>query len=102
MILALPVYTDLQITKQPESSISCEYQADVVLSVSAIGCGPLSYIWKKDGKHLLSFPECTGINTDTLTIQSFSHKHQGTYWCIVSDRQKSIESEPADLTLGLC
>ena len=95
------VYTDLQIMKQPQSSISCKYHTNAVLSVSAVGYGPLSYVWKKDGKDI-SCPECTGINTDTLTISYFSHKHQGTYWCIVSDSQKTAKSEPANLTLGLC
>ena len=72
----------------------------MILSVSAVGRGPLSYKWKKDGKDI-SYPECIGNNTDTLTIHSFTHKYEGLYKCTVTDSQKSIESEPANLTLGL-
>ena len=71
----------------------------MVLSVSAIGSEPLYYKWKKNGEGITD-PECTGANTPTLTIDSFSNEHQGMYSCIVNNKQASIESNSANLSLG--
>ena len=85
--------------KQPQSSILCDYQADVVLSVSAVGYGPISYEWKKDGKDIPHF-ECTGTDTDTLSIKRFSSRHQGSYGCMIKDHHSSVNTEPANLALS--
>ena len=69
------------------------------LSVSAIGLGSLSYKWKKDGQDITD-PECTGVDTSNLTICSFSHEHVGSYMCIVSNHQMTVESNPAELESG--
>ena len=70
--------------------------------MTVVGCGLLSYEWKKDGNDIPHSECTTGIKTDTLTISSFSHKHQGSYVCIISDSQKVTKSEPANLMLGMC
>lgn len=92
--------TDSQILKQPESNIFCEYHKKVVLSVFAVGYGTLCYEWKKDGD-VINYSECTGTETDALTISNFSHKHQGAYICVVNDGQKFTKSEPVNLILGM-
>ena len=68
--------------------------------MSAIGAKPLQYQWKKNGSDITD-PECTGDNTQILTIDSFSQAHEGHYSCIVSNSLQSVESETAHLTLGV-
>ena len=91
--------TDLQILKQPQSNILCKYGDKVVLSVSAVGHGPISYLWKKDEKDI-THPECEGTNSDNLIITFFSSIHQGSYSCVIKDNYKSSKSEPANLALS--
>ena len=91
--------TDLQICKHPESH-TCDYGACVILSVSAIGAGPLQFKWTKNGKDITD-PKCTGTNMPILTIHSFSQAHEGNYTCIVSNNHKTLPSEPATLALGM-
>ena len=100
MCIIIICKTDLQILKQPESNIFCEYHKRVVLSVSAVGYETLCYEWKKDGDDI-NYSECTGTETNMLTIINFSHKHQGTYICVVDDGQKFAKSEPVNLILGM-
>ena len=68
--------------------------------MSAVGYGTLRYEWKKIGNDTTRV-ECTETETDTLTISSFSHKHQGSYTCTVYDDHKSVKSEPFNLILGM-
>ena len=67
--------------------------------MSAVGCGPLSYEWKKDGEEI-THPECTGTKSDKLTISCFTNMHQGSYACVVKDNYKSLKSESASLALS--
>ena len=94
--------TDLQILKQPTSNVLCGYREEVILSVSAVGYGPMSYEWTKDGESIShsASAELTGINTDTLTISSFSSGHRGKYTCTVKNDYKSVKSVPTDLALS--
>ena len=89
---------DLQISEHPKSATYVS-GARVVLSVSAIGSEPVHYKWKKNGEDITD-PECTGVNTPTLTIGSFSRHHQGNYYCVVNNEQMFVESDPANLALG--
>ena len=91
--------TALQVIKHPRSS-TCVNDDSVVLSVVAVGVEPLHYKWKKNGEDITD-SECTGTTSPTLTILSFSQAHEGNYSCIISNNQKSIESESANLTLGI-
>ena len=79
----------------PES-MHCVYHAPVSLSVSAIGPGALTYQCKRGGA-VINDEDCTGVNEATLTIKSFSLKHEGHYICEVGCNKKCIESEPAKL-----
>ena len=71
----------------------------MILSVSAVGSGFLSYQWKKNGKYITQ-SEFNGTNTPTLKINSFKSEHQGSYKCIVNNGQKVVESNPAELNIS--
>ena len=86
---------DLIILIHPQSK-TCEYNAPVSLSVSAIGAGNLNYKWKKDGKDVTD-PGYAGVDNSTLTIDLFTSAHVGIYTCTVGDSHRSVESDPAQL-----
>ena len=71
----------------------------MTLHVSAVGSGQLSYQWKKDGRDITD-PNCSGINTEDLVINSFSEINQGRYVCIVKSDNRTIQSNPAKLELS--
>ena len=77
-------------------SMDCDYHALVSLTVSAIGPGALTYQWKKGGA-VIDDEDCTGIDEATLTIKSFSLKHEGHYLCEVKCNGNYIKSDPAKL-----
>ena len=77
-------------------SMRCDYLAPVSLSVSAIGPEALTYQWKRGGA-VIDDEDCTGVDEATLTIKSFSLKHEGHYYCRLECNKKCIESEPAKL-----
>ena len=69
--------------------------------MSAVGYEPLSYEWKKDGKEITSAAtELTGVDTNALTITSFSSSQQGSYVCLIHDRHKSTITKPTNLALS--
>ena len=73
----------------------------MILSVSAIGSGSLSYQWKNSGKDITrDQPDFSETDTPNLKISSFMPEHQGSYTCIVSDGQMFVESNPAELKLS--
>lgn len=73
-----------------------DLQAQVSLTLLLIGPGPLSYKWKKDGLYIANL-DCT---KPTLTIRSFTPKHEGNYSCEVKHNEKIIESNTAKLQLS--
>ena len=79
--------------------MSCDYHAPVSLTVSAIGPGPLTYRWRRE-RTVIDDEDCTGVDEATLTIMSFSVKHEGHYSCEVKCNGNSIESDPAKLELS--
>ena len=94
--------TELRITEQPQSNTSIKYGQAVTLSVSATGAENLVYLWKKDGEDLTGHGDrYIGTNTPTLKISEFLLSDQGKYVCIIKNCNSSIESEEADLTLGM-
>ena len=89
------IYVELQIKEHPQGNTKIQHGDNVTLRVSAIGPKPLTYRWKKDEAEI--FDE---TNTDKLIITSFSNKDQGSYSCIISGGQQSIETTSASLGLG--
>lgn len=88
----------LQILEHP-NSMDCDYYAPVSLTVLAIGPGPLLYRWKRDEVDVVD-EDCIGVDKPTLTIRSFSSRHEGTYMCEVANNQMSIKSNPSKLQLS--
>lgn len=74
----------------------------VTISIEAIGPGELSYTWKKDGAVITStkYPDCTGLDTDTLTISPLAALYEGDYVCMISNQDGvSVESEVTTVTV---
>ena len=92
--------TELQITQQPQSNTSIKYKEAVTISVSATGADNLSYRWKKDGIDVYG-DHCQGADTPTLTICEFLADDQGKYMCVIKNCNDSVESEQAELALGM-
>jgi hypothetical protein len=68
--------------------------------VSATGAENLTYLWKKDGEDVIG--DCyIGTNTPSLTINGFFLDNQGKYMCIIKNCNSTVESEQADLALGM-
>ena len=64
--------------------------------MSASGPGTLCYAWKKDGAIITSedYPQCSGFDSDSLTISPFTVLDEGNYSCVISNEEGlSIESE---------
>ena len=93
-------WTELQITEQPQSNTSIKYGQAVTLSVSATGAENLIYQWKKNGQDLTD-DRHTGSTTPTLMISKFLPDDQGRYVCAIKNCNSTIESEQADLKLGM-
>ena len=81
--------------------MKCENNS-VIISIEAIGPGELSYTWKKDGTVITSskYPDCTGFDTDTLTISPLTALYEGDYICMISNQDGvSIESDVTIVTV---
>ena len=73
---------------------------DVKLTVDATGLGTLSYKWLKDKEDIdeTKYPNCSGVDTATLTITPFSSEYEGSYSCLVKDEAgQEIESTPINV-----
>ncbi len=70
------------------------------VSVSATGAENLVYLWKKDGEDI-THNRYIGTNSSTLTINTFLSDDQGKYMCIIKNCNSTIDSEQADLSLGM-
>jgi hypothetical protein len=68
--------------------------------VSATGAENLVYLWKKDGEDVTG-DRYIGANTPSLTISRFSPCDQGKYICVIKNCNSTVESEQADLKLGM-
>ena len=77
----------------------CDYHAPVSLAMSAIWPGPLTFHWKRNGADIVD-EQCTGVDEPTLTITSFSLKHEGSYSCQVKHEEMVIESKSAEVQLS--
>ena len=68
--------------------------------MTVTGVEHLSYKWKKDGEDITN-PKYSGIDTSILTIEEFSKDDQGTYNVVIKNSHSPIESEQANLALGM-
>ena len=84
----------ISITRQTRTV--CSDSNGATITVSASGPGTLSYAWKKDGAIITSedYPQCSGFDSDSLTISPFTVLDEGNYSCVISNEEGlSIESE---------
>ncbi|MGB0717496.1 MAG: immunoglobulin domain-containing protein, partial [Phycisphaerae bacterium] len=77
------------ISDQPDNADICE-SGSVQFSVTAVGTGPFSYQWFKDGEEVISFG-------DTLFINGAGPADEGTYYCEISNAFGTSTSEDAVL-----
>ena len=84
----------ISITRQTQAI--CNDSNGATITVSASGPGTISYAWKKDGDIITSekYPQCSGFDSDTLTISPFTVLDEGNYSCVISNEEGlSTESE---------
>lgn len=91
----------LFIMEHPQNHVK-KYGDKLTLTVSAVGVGSLSYQWLKDGKAITKdwCSNCTGGDTHELVVSAFLPEHEGSYKCVVSTGNESVESRPADVRFG--
>jgi hypothetical protein len=81
------------ILADPQSLTAVE-NSTATLKVIANGEQPLTFQWKFNGNPI------AGKTQDTLTLTSIGTSHQGNYSVVVSNRNDTIESSEATLTLA--
>lgn len=87
-----------QIITQPQSRTSIAGTVGS-FSVEAIGTGPLSYQWRKDGHSLADGGNLSGASSSTLSLASVSPSDVGAYDVIVSGFGAVTSSPAATLTV---
>lgn len=88
----------VQIKEEPQTWHSDS--KSVKLTVNATGLGTLSYQWLKDGDDIdtVKYPNCSGIDTATLTITPFTLEYEGNYSCLVKDQTgQDAKSDPIEV-----
>jgi alpha-tubulin suppressor-like RCC1 family protein len=75
----------LLLLSQPES-YSVTNGATVRFKVSAFGCPPISYQWRRDETNL------TGVITETLVLTNVQYSHEGSYSVVVGNLAHAITS----------
>ncbi len=83
-----------EITKPPEGRAVCAGE-ELVLKVSAVGTGTLSYQWYRDGQPLADGGNVTGARTPTLRITALAAADAGQYDVSVADECGTAVSPPA-------
>jgi len=80
------------ITGQPQSATVCA-GTPVTLSVAAVGSGPLTYRWRRDGVGL------PNSNSPTLALGPVTPAQAGAYDCVVSNGCGAVTSDAALVTV---
>lgn len=71
----------------------------VVFTVGAVGNGPLTYRWQKDGGDLSNGGRVAGADTAALTLTGVQEADEGVYRCVVSNTHETVSSAGARLAL---
>jgi hypothetical protein len=87
------------ISQHPQSAAACPTRI-AVLNVSALGSGPFTYQWRKDGTPIDSLTNPSAA-TATLTLSNIGPIDVASYDCIVSNACGSVTSNAAALTLAV-
>jgi hypothetical protein len=88
----------LTFTLQPVS-VAVRPGSNVVFTVAAIGAGPLTYQWRRNGTNLANGDGLSGVNTSTLQITGIGPQHRGDYGVLATDGANSVLSMPATLSV---
>jgi uncharacterized delta-60 repeat protein len=94
---------DVAITQQPAEAV-VEPGAAASFTAGAIGTGPLSYQWYKDGVALSNDSQFSGVTTATLTLANAQEADEGNYTVQITNTLTTVSklSSPAPLVvLGL-
>ena len=86
------------ITQQP-SNQAIATGGTAAFGVTAIGDGPPSYRWQKNGVNLVDGGHYSGATTATLTVTSADSSDQGSYRSVVTAACGSTTSNEASLTV---
>jgi uncharacterized repeat protein (TIGR03803 family) len=73
--------------------------ASAVFAASAIGNGPLSYQWQKNGANLANAGNISGADQNALVITNVIEPSSGTYSLVVGNGLGSATSSPAVLSV---
>ncbi len=87
------------ITQHPASPLVCEHSS-ISLRAAAVGDGPLSYQWRKNGADLADDEDTFGTQSDRLVIARAHPADSGNYACLVTlnDCTRAV-TNPAALTV---
>ncbi len=85
------------ITAQPGDLSTCS-GGSAAFSVSSVGAGPVTYLWRKDSTDIdpIASPSAA---TPNLVIASVSTPNIGVYDCVLTNACGSLTSDPATLTV---
>ena len=74
--------------------------SNATFTVTAIGTGPLTYQWRREGVVLDSSSHVGGANSATLTINNVQSADLGAYTVTVSNALGMVVSQPAGLSFA--
>jgi glycosidase len=80
-------------TLQPDAEVKAAPAADVALSASATGTGPLDYTWLHDGRVV------AGASLPVLSLEDVSSESAGNYVLLVRNREGTAISRDVHLTV---
>lgn len=86
--------TPISITVQPISQATV-LGANITFPLTAVGDGPITYQWRKNGTPIV------GATAATLALNNVQAGDVATYDCVVSGPINSIVSNAVQLTLGI-
>lgn len=85
---------------QPDAFVQAIESLDLALIVDAIGDGPLSYQWRKDGVDLTDDGRITGSNDAVLQISTVEFGDAGVYDVVVGDACGEILSKSSFVSVA--
>ncbi|MDX2131724.1 MAG: LamG-like jellyroll fold domain-containing protein [Planctomycetota bacterium] len=95
----LPSVSPFAITRQPVSTSVCA-GTDLTLDILAIGDGPFTYQWLRNGVALANGGRISGATSPVLTVSATVPADSGVYACVVSQAcSQSLTSGAATVTL---
>ena len=86
------------ITAQPQNR-TLNATESTTFSVAATSGTPLTYRWQRNGVNLAEGANYSGVTTATLTVSSAEPADAGSYRCVVSNSDGSVNSALATLTV---